>query len=72
MPLTNPSQIAYQNISMAMKMKPEEKTVSENSLMGPPKKRSESMQQEDMLSPARRVASYIELIQNKREELKNG
>jgi hypothetical protein len=72
MPLTNPSQIVYQNISTAMKMKPEEKDVSKNSLMGPPKKRSADMNQDDMLSPARRVASYIDLIRTKREELKNG
>ena len=57
---------------MAMKNKPEEKEVSKNTLMGPPKKQMTKAKDDDILQPSRRVASYIETIRNKREEIKNG
>jgi hypothetical protein len=72
MPITNPSAILHQNLSMAMKMKPEEKEVSSNTLMGPPKKQAIKAKDDDILQPSRRIASYIETIQKKREEIKNG
>jgi hypothetical protein len=71
MPITNPSPILHQNISMAMKMKPEEKEISTNTLMGPPKRSSMNKKGDDILQPSKRIASYIELIKSKREELKN-
>jgi hypothetical protein len=70
--LTNPTASIYQNLSMAMKNKPEEKEVSKNTLMGPPKKQMTKAKDDDILQPSRRVASYIETIRNKREEIKNG
>jgi len=70
--LTNPTAIIHQNLSMAMKSVPEEKEVSKNTLMGPPKKQMTKTKDDDILQPSRRVASYIETIRNKREEIKNG
>lgn len=70
--LTNPTAIMHQNLSMAMANKPEEKDVSKNTLMGPPKKQMTMAKEDDILQPSRRVASYIETIQKKREEIKNG
>jgi hypothetical protein len=70
--LTNPTASIHQNLSMAMKNKPEEKEVSKNTLMGPPKKQMTKAKDDDILQPSRRVASYIETIRNKREEIKNG
>lgn len=70
--LTNPSAIMHQNLSMAMKNVPEEKEVSKNTLMGPPKKQTTKAKENDILQPSRRIASYIDTIQKKREEIKNG
>jgi len=70
--LTNPSAIMHQNLSMAMKNVPEEKEVSKNTLMGPPKKLMTKAKENDILQPSRRIASYIDTIQKKREEIKNG
>ncbi len=70
--LTNPSAIMHQNLSMAMKNVPEEKEVSKNTLMGPPKKQMTKAKENDILQPSRRIASYIDTIQKKREEIKNG
>lgn len=70
--LTNPTPILHQNLSMAMKNKPEEKEVSKNTLMGPPKKQVTKAKEDDILQPSRRIASYIETIRSKREEIKNG
>ena len=70
MPLTNPTPILYQNIKTVMQMKPEEKEVANNTLMGPPKKRTMSDDKMgDPMQPSRRVASYIEAIRKKREEI---
>ena len=70
--LTNPTAIMHQNLSMAMKNKPEEKEVSKNTLMGPPKKQVTKAKEDDILQPSKRIASYIETIRSKREEIKNG
>jgi hypothetical protein len=70
--LTNPTAIMHQNLSMAMKNTPEEKEVSKNTLMGPPKKQMTKAKEDDILQPSRRIASYIDTIQKKREEIKNG
>jgi hypothetical protein len=72
MPLTNPSPILHQNINTVMKMKPEEKEVSANTLMGPPKRRQMNDDKRgDPMQPSRRIASYIEAIRQKREEITN-
>ena len=70
MPLTNPSPILHQNINTVMSMKPEEKEVNANTLMGPPKSRQmKDDKMGDPMQPSRRIASYIEAIRRKREEL---
>jgi len=55
-----------------MKSVPEETPMAKNTLMGPPKKQMTKAKEDDILQPTRRVASYIEIIQKKREEIKNG
>jgi len=70
--ITNPTPILHQNFSLAMKNMPEETPASKNTLMGPPKKRVANANDDDILQPSRRIASYIETIQKKREEIKNG
>ncbi len=67
--LNNPSAIIHQNLTMAMKNKPEEKEVPKNTLMGPPKK--QMTKTNDILQPSRRIASYLDTIRAKREEIKN-
>ena len=69
--LTNPSSLMHQNLSMAMKRKPEETEESKTTLMGPPKKRMTENKKDDILNPSRRVASYIEMLKKKREEIIN-
>ena len=51
--------------------KPEEKEVPKNTLMGPPKKQMTKTKEDDILSPSRRAASYIEMLRKKREEIIN-
>lgn len=55
-----------------MKNMPEETPASKNTLMGPPKKRVANANDDDILQPSRRIASYIETIQKKRGEIKDG
>jgi hypothetical protein len=69
MPLTNPSAILHQNLKTVMKNKPEEKPLNRNTLMGPPKKQMQKENKDDVLTPSRRVATYIEMLQKKREEI---
>lgn len=69
--LTNPSALMHQNLSTAMKRKPEEKEEPKNTLMGPPKKQTTKDKKDDILNPSRRVASYIEMLNKKREEIIN-
>jgi hypothetical protein len=51
--------------------KPEEKPLNRNTLMGPPKKQMQKENKDDVLTPSRRVATYIEMLQKKREEILN-
>tara|TARA_R100000030_G_scaffold70777_2_gene54362 strand:- start:780 stop:1001 length:222 start_codon:yes stop_codon:yes gene_type:complete len=72
MPLTNPTPILHQNITTVMNMTPEEKEVRNDALMGPPKKRNvREDKMGDPMQPSRRIASYIEAIKKKREEVNN-
>lgn len=72
MPITNPSPILHQNINTVMNMKPEEKETGNNTLMGPPKSRQmKDDKRGDPMQPSRRIASYIEAIRKKREEVTN-
>tara|TARA_R100001440_G_scaffold69564_1_gene91477 strand:+ start:2158 stop:2373 length:216 start_codon:yes stop_codon:yes gene_type:complete len=69
--LNNPAAILHQNLTVAMKTMPEETPINKNTLMGPPKKQMTKAKDDDILSPSRRAASYIEMLRKKREEIMN-
>tara|TARA_R100000742_G_C4275484_1_gene95983 strand:- start:1164 stop:1391 length:228 start_codon:yes stop_codon:yes gene_type:complete len=73
MTLTNPTPILHQNLSMAINKRKEyvEPKKQNKGLLSSSKKAEES-NQKDILSPSRRIAQYVELISQKREELNNG
>ena len=74
MSLTNPTPIVYQNLDIAIKQmssKKIEKPTQDKGLLAPKKQRVDN-NKDDILNPSRRIASYVELIQKKREEIKNG
>tara|TARA_S200002703_G_scaffold5705_2_gene6475 strand:+ start:1009 stop:1236 length:228 start_codon:yes stop_codon:yes gene_type:complete len=73
MPLTNPTPIVYQNMSMAIneRSKAEEPKKEKTGLLGPTKRMTND-KEDDILNPSKRVASYIEDIRKLREEYKNG
>tara|TARA_R100000900_G_scaffold145431_1_gene131254 strand:+ start:2134 stop:2304 length:171 start_codon:yes stop_codon:yes gene_type:complete len=51
----------------------DEKPVEEKGgLLGPKKQMMQKQDDNDMLSPTKRVAMYMKTIQQKREEVKNG
>lgn len=73
MPITNPTPIIHQNIRLAMQGSTEQKPVEEKGgLLGPKKPMAQKQNEDDMLNPTKRVAAYMQLIQQKREEVKNG
>ena len=71
--LTNPTPRIHQNIRRAMENRVDEKPVKERGgLLGPKKQMPQKQDDNDMLSPTKRVAMYMKTIQEKREEVKNG
>lgn len=71
--LTNPTPMIHQNIRRAMEKLVDEKPVEEKGgLLGPKKPMAQKQDDNDMLSPTKRVAMYMKTIQQKREEVKNG
>ena len=71
--LTNPTPMIRQNIRRAMEKLVDEKPVEEKGgLLGPKKPMTQKQDDNDMLSPTKRVAMYMKTIQQKREEVKNG
>ncbi len=71
--LNNPTPLIHQNLRLAMENSVEEKPVEQKGgLLGPRKPMAQKQNDDDMLNPTKRVASYMQLIQQKREELKNG
>ena len=71
--LNNPTPLIHQNLRIAMENSVEEKPVEQKGgLLGPRKPMAQKQNDDDMLNPTKRVASYMQLIQQKREELKNG
>ena len=71
--LNNPTPLIHQNLRLAMENSVEEKPVEQKGgLLGPRKPMMQKQNDDDMLNPTKRVASYMQLIQQKREELKNG
>lgn len=71
MALTNPALIATRTISLAMKQTETPKAKVNNTLMGPPKKKTNANMGDTTYAPSRRVASYMEDIRKLREEAKN-
>ena len=72
MPITNPTPMIHQNIRLAMENSAEEKPVEQKGgLLGPKKPMAQKQNDEGMFDSTRRVASYVQLIQKKREEIKN-
>ena len=73
MPITNPTPMIHQNIRLAMQDSTEQKPVEKKGgLLGPKKPMTQKQDDNDMLNPTKRVAAYMQLIQQKREEVKNG
>ena len=73
MPITNPTPIIHQNVRLAMKGSADQKPVEEKGgLLGPKKPMAQKQNEDDMLNPTKRVAAYMQLIQQRREEVKNG
>ena len=71
--LNNPTPLIHQNLRIAMENSVEEKPVEQKGgLLGPRQPMAQKQNDDDMLNPTKRVASYMQLIQQKREELKNG
>jgi hypothetical protein len=64
----------HQNIRLAMQGSTEQKPVEEKgwSALVPKKPMAQKQNEDDMLNPTKRVAAYMQLIQQKREEVKNG
>jgi hypothetical protein len=63
----------HQNIRRAMEKLVDEKPVEEKGgLLGPKKPMAQKQDDNDMLSPTKRVAMYMKTIQQNREEVKNG
>ena len=73
MPLTNPGPVVHQNLQMAIKQKQEStKPAAPRKGLLSSAKQADRSEQDDILNPSRRVASYVEMIMQKREEMKNG
>ena len=71
--LTNPTPMIHQNIRRAMEKLVDEKPREEKGgLLGPKKQMMQKQDDNDRLSPTKRVAMYMKTIQQKREEVKNG
>lgn len=71
--LNNLAPLIHQNLRLAMENSVEEKPVEQRGgLLGPRKPMAQKQDDNDMLNPTKRVASYMQLIQQKREEVKNG
>lgn len=71
--LNNPTPLIHQNLRLAMENSVEKKPVEQKGgLLGPRKPMAQKQDDNDMLNPTKRVASYMQLIQQKREEVKNG
>ena len=72
MAYTNPSKGLYQNIQRmrAMEKAKEKPSPKSGGLLSSPRKRVKKEEDKDFA--LKRVASYVELLQQKRQELKNG
>ena len=70
--LNNPTPVIYQRINMAMDEMPDKQPVQEKGGLLGPRKQMTKTQDDDILSPARRVMGYVKDIRTKREEIKNG
>ena len=74
MALTNPTPILYENLNLALQQEKnsvQSEPVKSKGLLSSTKQKEVKLK-DDMLNPSRRVASYVKMIQAKREEIKNG
>lgn len=72
MALNNPAPIIYQNIREKMDARTPKRDMSATKgLLGPSKKRIQSMESADIKKPANRVMEYMDVIMKQREELKS-
>ena len=74
MALTHPTPILYENLNLALQQEKnsvQSEPVKSKGLLSSTKQKEVKLK-DDMLNPSRRVASYVKMIQAKREEIKNG
>ena len=70
MPLTNPAAIVHQNLIKSMeRVKPSPNKAKTNGLLTPTRPVSK-VNENDINNPINRVATYVDTIRRKREELK--
>lgn len=71
--LNNPAKNMYQNLNyLASREESEKKPVKKTGLLGMPMANQKKKEDEDLGMPARRVLNYMKMINDKRQELKNG
>ena len=71
--LNNPAKNMYQNLSyLANREESEKKPVKKTGLLGMPMANQNKQENEEMGLPAKRVIKYMKMINDKRQELKNG
>lgn len=71
MPLTNPAPIVYENLRFAMEQNENESkpVVEKRGLLGPKKEQQSLVPDNEITKPINRVASYIAMIKEKRNEI---
>lgn len=70
MPLTNPAAIIHQNLLKAMQEKqPSSPQVKKSGLLAPTKQ-AVMTKENDANNPINRIATYVDTVRKKREELK--
>ena len=71
--LNNPAKNMYQNLNyLASREESEKKPVKKTGLLGMPMANQNKQENEELGLPAKRVIKYMKMINDKRQELKNG
>ena len=71
--LNNPAKNMYQNLNyLASREESEKKPVKKTGLLVMPMANQNKQENEEMGLPAKRVIKYMKMINDKRQELKNG
>jgi len=71
MMLNNPTPVIYQRVKMAMNEMPDNQPMEDKGGLLGPRKQMTNSQDDDIMSPAKRVVEYVKEIQKQREEIKN-